>query len=81
MLLTRNLPGRYIPMNAYTYACTCMCIHHVQMRTRQQRVKENRRLAMETIFQYQKAIKKDHDEFAAMRVFGLNRSLRNMQVC
>ena len=81
MLLTRNLPGRYIPMNAYTYACTCMCIHHVQMRTRQQRVKENRLLSMEAIFQYQKAVKKDQTELAAMRLFGLNRSLRNMQVC
>ena len=65
--------------------CLCSMYLYVHtscaMRTRQQRVEENRRLAMETIFQYQKAIKKDHDEFAAMRVFGLNRSLRNMQVC
>jgi hypothetical protein len=51
------------------------------MRTRQQRVEESRRLAMETIFQYQKAVKKDQTELAAMRLFGLNRSLRNMQVC
>ena len=51
------------------------------MRTRQQRVKENRLLSMEAIFQYQQAVKKDQTELAAMRLFGLNRSLRNMQVC
>ena len=71
-----------IPIDdVYAHAHACMCIPHVQMHCRQRRDDAARRLAEETISKYREALLKDNKEHAALRTFGLNRSLASVQVC
>ena len=48
---------------------------------RQKRLAEQKRIADETLASYKRAVESDIREFAGLRVFGMNRSLANMQVC
>ena len=71
--------------DAYAHAYTCMCIPHVhvhvQMHCRQRRRDAEAIFAREAIDKFREAIRIDNKEHAALRTFGLNRSLANVQVC
>jgi hypothetical protein len=48
---------------------------------RQKKLAEQRRIADEAVTSFKRAVESDNRELAGLRVFGLNRSLANMQVC
>ena len=60
-----------------------MRIRHVRMLSprRQKKLAEQRRIADEAVTSFKRAVESDNRELAGLRVFGLNRSLANMQVC